>query len=130
VYQSQPLLAFRQHIPAMQVQTPYEPATLINFVVGCVVTVGLTVMRARYWWWPLLPLGYALWGSWTMIVFWFPIFIAWIIKSTLTRYGGMHLYFRLRPLFLGLILGEFFNAVCWATFSGITHRPAPAFPWP
>lgn len=130
VYRSQPLLAFRQHIPAMQIQTPYEPATLINFLVGCVVTVGLTVMRARHWWWPLLPLGYALWGSWTMIVFWFPIFIAWVIKCLLTRYGGMHLYFKLRPLFLGLILGEFFNAVCWATFSGITHRPAPSFPWP
>jgi len=55
VYQSQPLLAFNQHLPAMQVQQPFEWAPIVNFVVGAVVTVGLTIMRARHWWWPLFP---------------------------------------------------------------------------
>jgi len=71
-------------------------------------------MRARYTWWPLAPLGFALSGSWSMIVFWFPIFVAWILKSVLLRYGGMKVYMRLKPLFLGLILGEFSQAVLWA----------------
>ncbi len=130
VYRSQPLHAFRFHVPAMMATQQFQPALPIYFSIGTLVTIGLSVMRARYWWWPLFPLGYALWGSWTMIVFWFPIFIAWLIKTALVRYGGMKLYATLRPLFLGLILGEFFMAVFWATFSGFTRSPAPFFPWP
>jgi hypothetical protein len=39
--------------------------------------------------------------------FWFSIFLSWAIKSALLRYGGLRLYRRNIPLFLGLILGEF-----------------------
>jgi hypothetical protein len=42
----------------------------------------------------------------------------------------MHLYANLRPFFLGLILGEFSQAVIWATIAGIWRTPAPFFPWP
>ena len=65
-----------------------------------------------------------------MISFWFPMFVAWLVKGTIVRYGGMQTYLRLRPLFLGLILGEFSQAVLWATISGIWRVPAPFFPWP
>jgi hypothetical protein len=37
---------------------------------------------------------------------WFSVFIAWLSKSTITRIGGALLYERLKPFFLGLILGE------------------------
>jgi hypothetical protein len=65
-----------------------------------------------------------------MIVFWFPVLVAWLIKSVLIRYFGMHAYTRLRPFFLGLILGEFFMAVLWATLGCIWRVKAPFFPWP
>ncbi len=42
----------------------------------------------------------------------------------------MKTYSLLRPLFLGLILGEFSQAVLWATIAGIYRTPAPFFPWP
>jgi len=87
-------------------------------------------MRARFWWWPFHPLGYALCASWTMIVFWFPVLIAWILKTLIARYGGMRLYTRARPFFLGLILGEFSMAVLWTGISALTRTPAPFFPWP
>jgi len=95
-----------------------------------ILAVVLSVMRMRYVWWPLSPLGLALSGSWSMIVFWFPMFIAWLIKGGVVHYGGMHLYSNLRPFFLGLILGEFSQAVIWATIAGIWRTPAPFFPWP
>lgn len=98
--------------------------------VGIAVTAFLAYMRYAFYWWPLHPLGYALCASWTMIVFWFPCLIAWILKSNVMKYGGMRTYVRARPFFLGMILGEFSMAVVWTVVSWITKAPAPMFPWP
>ncbi|MBM3472801.1 MAG: hypothetical protein FJX75_05980 [Armatimonadetes bacterium] len=130
VYWGNNLLGIRDYAPVLEVGDSYDPRLPIYFGSGVIVTIVLSVMRARYWWWPLFPIGFALSGSWSMIVFWCPILVAWIVKSVLIRYGGMHTYSRLRPLFLGLILGEFSQAVLWATIAGIWRTPAPFFPWP
>jgi len=42
----------------------------------------------------------------------------------------MRLYARLRPLFLGMIFGEFTSAVVWTLIAAIWNVPAPFFPWP
>jgi hypothetical protein len=102
---------------------------LIPFFVGMAVTAFLAAMRALYWWWPLHPLGYALPASWTMSAFWFPVLIAWLVKSLVMRYGGLKRYLRLRPFFLGMIFGEFSMAVLWVAISWLTKAPTPYFPW-
>ncbi len=51
-------------------------------------------------------------------------------KGGIVRYGGMSTYLRLRPLFFGLILGEFSQAVLWATISAIWRAPVLFFPRP
>ena len=66
-----------------------------------------------------------------MIVFWCPVLVAWSIKQPLIRYGGMKLYRKLRPFFLGMIFGEFGMAVVWTVISWAAKIPAvPSFPWP
>ena len=75
-------------------------------------------------------LGYALPASWTMIVFWFPVLVAWAIKQPMMRYGGIELYSRFRPFFLGMISREFGLAVLWTIVSWAADVPAPSFPWP
>jgi len=101
----------------------------VGALLGVVVTVFLVVMRAAVYWWPLHPLGYALAGSWTTVIFWFPCFVAWVCKSLSIRYGGMTFYTKARPFFLGMILGEF----CFAVFSVLLNMvfkvTPPAFPW-
>jgi hypothetical protein len=37
---------------------------------------------------------------------------------------------RFRPLFLGMILGEFSMAIFWTALGALAHAPAPTFPWP
>ena len=37
---------------------------------------------------------------------WFNVFLAWIFKSVILKYGGVRLFTNLKPFFLGLILGE------------------------
>ncbi len=41
----------------------------------------------------------------TVRVDWFGIFLAWLVKAIVLRYGGVVLYRKVRPLFVGLILG-------------------------
>lgn len=130
VYRSNPIWGFQHFQPVMESPDKYDIRLPFYFSSGVLVALFLSVMRARYTWWPLAPLGFALSGSWSMIVFWFPILVAWILKSVLLRYGGMKVYMRLKPLFLGLILGEFSQAVLWAAVASIWRIPAPFFPWP
>lgn len=99
-------------------------------LVGLLVTAFLSVMRTRFAWWPLHPLGFALQATWTVIVFWFPMLVAWLVKALILRYSGMKLYRALRPFFIGMILGELTAAVQWTLLSMWLHCQPPFFPWP
>ncbi|MCC6442121.1 MAG: hypothetical protein IT210_01555 [Armatimonadetes bacterium] len=129
-YWGNSLWGFQDNAPAMEGGLPFNWRAPVFFGVGACVTLFLAAMRARFWWWPFHPMGYALCASWSMIVFWFPILIAWVLKTLIARYGGMRLYTQARPFFLGLILGEFTMAVFWTGISALTRAPAPSFPWP
>ena len=131
VYRANPIWAFQDNASSLEgLQTTSSLTALIFFIVGINVATGLIVMRSLYWWWPLYPLGYALSASWSLIVFWFPILVAWLIKTPILKYGGLGRYTWLRPFFLGLIFGEFSMAVVWTAVSWIWGVPAPFFPWP
>jgi hypothetical protein len=55
---------------------------------------------------------------------WGPFFLAWACKIVSIRVGGMGLYRRLIPLFLGLVVGHYFTGgVVWALL-GMTGNPA------
>ena len=101
----------------------------VFFSVGVVITLILSAMRAAYFWWPLHPLGYALSGSWSTVIFWFPCLVAWMLKALSLRYGGMSFYVRCRPFFLGLVIGEFGMACILVLLSVWFKIPPPAFPW-
>ena len=104
---------------------------VLGLLVGIVVTLFLVVMRARFAWFPFNPLGYALAPTWSLMDFWFPFLLAWMLKVVLARYGGMKMYRRGAPFMLGLILGEFTMAVFWALMNlPAIHWNAPEFPWP
>ena len=122
--------AFREYEGQIRGAASPDWQPKVFFVVGIIFALFLSYMRALYYWWPLHPLGYALCISWTMSVFWFSCLIAWIIKTVILRYGGMKLYIKARPWFLGMVLGEFGMAVIWALISGVSGVTAPTFPWP
>jgi hypothetical protein len=75
---------------------------------GMLVVAVLAALRLRFLWWPLHPIGYAVgFSRRTIDWMWFSIFLGWAAKVLLLRLGGMRLYRRALPFFLGLILGEF-----------------------
>jgi hypothetical protein len=74
---------------------------------------ALTFARQHFVWWPLNPVALPIAVvHWTHYL-WFSIFLAWLAKALALRYGGPKLYFRTRPLFLGMVLGQYVGAGFW-----------------
>lgn len=94
---------------------------------GFAVAAFLMLMRAQFFWWPFHPVGYAISGSWSINLVWTPILIAWIVKLTILRYGGLRLYRRALPLFLGLILGETVVGCGWSLLGIARGIPTYSF---
>lgn len=101
--------------------TPPSVTTILPALVGALVTFALSALRARYTGFPLHPAGYVLNTSFANDFFWLDMFVAWLVKSLILRYGGMALYRRLLPFFLGLILGDFVVGAFWSIIGAIFH---------
>lgn len=86
---------------------PAEALSIWFTVGGLAFSLFLTYMRAQYTWWLFHPVGLAVSSSWAMGYMWFPLFIAWLCKVAILRAGGLNLYRKALPFFLGLIFGEF-----------------------
>jgi len=71
---------------------------------------------------PLHPAGFVVASSWAMYMLWFSLFIGWLIKAPVMRYGGIKLYRTLLPFFFGLILGDCMNAILWTVIGLITKN--------
>jgi hypothetical protein len=80
---------------------------------GALVAIALSSLRARFLWFPLHPIGYLAANAWGMQINWASFFIGWLVKVLVTRYGGMKIYQRLLPLFLGLIVGDMLHQGLW-----------------
>jgi hypothetical protein len=127
--QYQNIQFFRENSAWLLGQSQHLSGALASFIGGGAITALLAVLRMRYAWWPFHPIGYVLCTSWTVLSYWFPMLVAWAIKSLVIRYGGMRLYARLRPLFLGLIFGEFSAEMMWTLITMCWNVQAPFFPW-
>lgn len=81
---------------------------------GMLFTFLLSAMRSQFFWWPLHPAGYVLANTGTMYWLWCPFMIAWFLKVTIIRYGGIKGYRTALPFFLGLVLGDYTISSLWA----------------
>jgi len=88
--------------------------------VGGLVMGALFYCRSIFPRWPFHPIGYAMGPSWPMIQLWSSVFIGWLLKSSILHFGGTRMFRRARPVFLGLVLGEFLAAGLWLAIDSIT----------
>lgn len=63
-------------------------------------------LRLRYPWWPLHPIIVLAFGTGLAGRFGFSFFLGWAIKMAVTKYGGGHKYTQVKPLMLGVIIGD------------------------
>lgn len=94
---------------------------VVAVVVGLGFTMGLAWMRSNFTWWPFHPAGFAVSGSWSMALFAPSIFVAWLLKVLILRYGGMGAFRPASMFFMGLILGEFAAGAIWGILGNFLH---------
>ena len=88
--------------------------------VGAVTEGFLMWSQHRWHWWPFHPIGFAVAVGWLTSQIWFSALICWILKGSIVRFGGVNLFQRLKPFFLGLILGEVAVSGVWGIIYVIT----------
>ena len=88
--------------------------------IGAGVMASLMFLRHRFLGWPLHYIGFPIAGTYVMFFAWFGMFMGWLFKLLILKYGGGHLYVRLRPFFLGLVLGNIVCAGFWTAITLIT----------
>jgi hypothetical protein len=107
-------------------QEPHRGAQAAT-AVGFAIAWSMMWLRTKLLAFPFHPIGFAISGSWAMNLVWLPIAIAWLIKLLVVRYGGLPLYRRLLPFFLGLILGEAVVGMGWSLVGVMFNIPAYSF---
>ncbi len=91
---------------------------------GAAVMWFLMFMRFRFLWWPLHPIGLPAASIFLVQLTWLSVFLGWLTKSLLLRYGGPKLYRTIRPMFLGMVMGQFAMGGIWLIinyFTGMTN---------
>ena len=105
-------------------RAPEAPSNQLRLAVaiGAVVTTALVWLHTNVIWWPISPIGYLIASTYTAnYILWINAFIAWMFASQVKRYGGLRLYRQFRPIFIGLILGDYLPSGFFAILDTIFH---------
>lgn len=78
---------------------------------GLWVMISLFLRQTAFWF--PHPIGYV--GLFNPLIgyLWFSFFIGWICKSVVVKYGGKATYETIKPIFIGLIMGELMAIGLW-----------------
>lgn len=98
-------------------------------VIGFLSMGFILFMRQQFLWWPLHPIGFLVGPVWLMDQLWFSIFIVWVIKKLILKYGGAGVYDRLKYFFLGLPLGLYTCAGVWFIIDLFTGKQGNSIFW-
>lgn len=86
----------------LQPNIPYLSA----FAITAALAVGVGLARLRFARWPVHPVIFIFFGGYQGMYMWFSFALGWLIKNVVTKYGGAHLYHRIKPLMIGVIAGS------------------------
>jgi hypothetical protein len=81
--------------------------------IGAAMTWGMMAARSRFTWFPLHPIGLVMCVPFAMHSMWLSIFLGWLFKVVITRFGGNDGYRKATPIFLGAVLGSVVMIVFW-----------------
>jgi hypothetical protein len=85
----------------------------LHMGIGFSLTAALEFASLRWASWPLLPVGYVTAYGAFIGNAWFSVFLGWLLKVVIVRFGGASLFQKARPFFVGIIFGEALAAGIW-----------------
>ena len=89
------------------IQNPrvFDPGKWGVWLTGFFEAAALAFLRGRYYWFPLHPMGLAFQHTAGTSIYWFSLFLVWVAKLLLLRYGGARAYRAGKPFFYGMGIG-------------------------
>ncbi len=84
--------------------TKWEELSVMGL--GAAVVLFITFMRRSFLWFAIHPIGYLMHQTYAASHIWSSFLIGWLCKYMILKYGGIKWYRKMRPLFLGAVLGE------------------------
>ena len=106
-------------------------AGMVAFFSAMGLVLLFTFCRMRFAKFPLHPVIFVLLGSYQSRYLGFSFLIGWLIKRWVVKYGGAHLYAKLKPLMIGIIAGEMMGGVITmligAIYYFVTKEPPKRF---
>ncbi len=92
---------------------PVDPITMVKM--GCSMCIVFLLAFARSIWFgfPLHPIGYAFACAYSMEYIWNIVFVTWLIKFIVLRYGGLNMYRKTLPFFYGIVIGDGVTQFVW-----------------
>jgi len=88
--------------------------------VGAAAMYALVWLQRSFLWWRLSPVGYLMGWSPALEQIAGSFFLGWLASSLVLRYSSLRLYRRLRPFFVGLVVGEFLGVALWLVVDACT----------
>lgn len=82
-----------------------DVGTIIAIIIAMFITYVLTRLRTLYYWWPINPIGFVMSQNPFIVFVWPGFFVAWLIKVLVLRFAGHEVMKKIRPLFIGLVVG-------------------------
>ena len=111
------------HIASTIKTAPEDTTNNLYWVLfGAGVMAALLYGRRFIFWLPH-PIGMIMLVNPIMSTFWFSIFLGWLAKTLVTRYGNKDTYGKLRCMFIGLIFGELVIVVAAMIVSAYLQKP-------
>jgi hypothetical protein len=89
---------------------------------GGALTYGMMLARSRFVAFPFHPIGYLMCLTYPMQMLWISVFIGWLCKVLIVRFGGHDTYRKAMPLFLGLALGDVVMMLFWISIDAWQER--------
>lgn len=89
----------------------YNSAVQIGL--GAAITGVLQVCVLRLPGWPFMPVAYLASHVWYIRMLWWSIFLGWLCKVLILRFGGATLYQQLKTIFVAFVVGEAIAAGFW-----------------
>jgi hypothetical protein len=83
--------------------TVVDPQKWAVWLFGAALTGGLTYLRSQFAWWPFHPIAFP------NNRYAFCVFLAWLVKVVVIRFGGVLLYRRSLSFWYGGIVGYLFG---------------------
>ncbi len=93
------------------------------FLIGAGAMACLNLMRYRFVWWPIHPIGFALSGNYLARQTSFTIFVAWLLKLLMLKLAGAAFYRKSRPFFIGLLIGYILAVAAGVIVDAIWFQP-------